>query len=158
MVKLFSLKSPDEWATTKQACRDTYVVTCFLASTIRMQFVMWWTFWNLNTWPNSSRQFWIQTFYWGLERLGNLQRFWRSGCLPKILWFQNTGYLKLGDSQLGVNDSWQNASKLTEGSCKSTLVKSSRLSASITWVKSWMASSIFDISVYIVPLRAKALR
>ena len=44
MVKLFSLKSPDEWATTKQACRDTYVVTCFLASTIRMQFVMWWTF------------------------------------------------------------------------------------------------------------------
>ena len=36
MVKLFSLKSPDEWATTKQACRDTYVVTCFLPSTIRM--------------------------------------------------------------------------------------------------------------------------
>ena len=35
MVKLFSLKSPDEWATTKQACRDTYVVTCFLPSTIR---------------------------------------------------------------------------------------------------------------------------
>ena len=34
MVKLFSLKSPDEWATTKQACRDTYVVTCFLPSTI----------------------------------------------------------------------------------------------------------------------------
>ena len=29
------LKSPDEWATTKQACRDTYVVTCFLPSTIR---------------------------------------------------------------------------------------------------------------------------
>ena len=37
MVKLFSLKSPDEWATTKQACRDTYVVTCFLPSTIRIQ-------------------------------------------------------------------------------------------------------------------------
>ena len=37
MVKLFSLKSPDEWATTKQACRDTYVVTCFLPSTIRKQ-------------------------------------------------------------------------------------------------------------------------
>ena len=36
MVKLFSLKSPDEWATTKQACRDTYVVTCFLPSTIRI--------------------------------------------------------------------------------------------------------------------------
>ena len=36
MIKLFSLKSPDEWATTKQACRDTYVVTCFLPSTIRM--------------------------------------------------------------------------------------------------------------------------
>ena len=36
MVKLFSLKSPDEWATTKQACRDTYVVTCFLPSTIRV--------------------------------------------------------------------------------------------------------------------------
>ena len=35
MVKLFSLKSPDEWATTKQACRDIYVVTCFLPSTIR---------------------------------------------------------------------------------------------------------------------------
>ena len=34
MVKLFSLKSPDGWATTKQACRDTYVVTCFLPSTI----------------------------------------------------------------------------------------------------------------------------
>ena len=29
-------KSPDEWATTKQACRDTYVVTCFLPSTIRI--------------------------------------------------------------------------------------------------------------------------
>ena len=37
MVKLFSLKSPDEWATTKQACRDTYVVTCFLPSTIRIK-------------------------------------------------------------------------------------------------------------------------
>ena len=36
MVKLFSLKSPDEWATTKQACRDTYVVTYFLPSTIRI--------------------------------------------------------------------------------------------------------------------------
>ena len=36
MVKLFSLKSPDEWATTKQASRDTYVVTCFLPSTIRI--------------------------------------------------------------------------------------------------------------------------
>ena len=36
MVKLFSLKSPDEWATTKQACRDTYVATCFLPSTIRI--------------------------------------------------------------------------------------------------------------------------
>ena len=36
MVKLFSLKSPGEWATTKQACRDTYVVTCFLPSTIRI--------------------------------------------------------------------------------------------------------------------------
>ena len=36
MVKLFSLKSPDEWATTKQACRDTYVVTCFLPSTIHI--------------------------------------------------------------------------------------------------------------------------
>ena len=36
MVKLFSLKSPDEWATTKQACRDTYVVTCFPPSTIRI--------------------------------------------------------------------------------------------------------------------------
>ena len=36
LVKLFSLKSPDEWATTKQACRDTYVVTCFLPSTIRI--------------------------------------------------------------------------------------------------------------------------
>ena len=36
MVKLFSLKCPDEWATTKQACRDTYVVTCFLPSTIRI--------------------------------------------------------------------------------------------------------------------------
>ena len=36
MVKLFSLKSPDEWVTTKQACRDTYVVTCFLPSTIRI--------------------------------------------------------------------------------------------------------------------------
>ena len=29
MVKLLSLKSPDEWATTKQACRDTYVVVFF---------------------------------------------------------------------------------------------------------------------------------
>ena len=40
MVKLFSLKSPDEWATTKQACRDTYVVTCFLPSTIRILCVL----------------------------------------------------------------------------------------------------------------------
>ena len=40
MVKLFSLKSPDEWATTKQACRDTYVVTCFLPSTIRINYFM----------------------------------------------------------------------------------------------------------------------
>ena len=40
MVKLFSLKSPDEWATTKQACRDTYVVTCFLPSTIRILYVL----------------------------------------------------------------------------------------------------------------------
>ena len=39
MVKLFSLKSPDEWATTKQACRDTYVVTCFLPSTIRNKYI-----------------------------------------------------------------------------------------------------------------------
>ena len=30
------VESPDEWATTKQACRDTYVVTCFLPSTIRI--------------------------------------------------------------------------------------------------------------------------
>ena len=33
---LVQLQSPDEWATTKQACRDTYVVTCFLPSTIRI--------------------------------------------------------------------------------------------------------------------------
>lgn len=79
-------------------------------------------------------------------------------CSPKSLWFQNNGYLKLGNWQLGVNYSWQNASKLTQGGCKSTLVKSSGLSASITCVKSWIASSTFDISVYIVPLRAKALR
>ena len=30
------VESPDEWATTKQGCRDTYVGTCFLPSTIRI--------------------------------------------------------------------------------------------------------------------------
>ena len=34
-------KFPDEWATTKQACRDTYVVTCFLPSTIRIEDIIW---------------------------------------------------------------------------------------------------------------------
>ena len=33
MVKNILIKSPDEWATTKQACRDESVVYLFLSST-----------------------------------------------------------------------------------------------------------------------------
>ena len=33
MVKNILIKSPDEWATTKQACRDGSVVYLFLSST-----------------------------------------------------------------------------------------------------------------------------
>ena len=33
MVKNIVIKSPDEWATTKQACRDESVVYLFLSST-----------------------------------------------------------------------------------------------------------------------------
>ena len=33
MVKNIPIKSPDEWATTKQACRDESVVYLFLSST-----------------------------------------------------------------------------------------------------------------------------
>ena len=33
MVKSILIKSPDEWATTKQACRDESVAYLFLSST-----------------------------------------------------------------------------------------------------------------------------
>ena len=33
MVKNILIKSPDEWATTKQACRDESIVYLFLSST-----------------------------------------------------------------------------------------------------------------------------
>ena len=33
MVKNILIKSPDEWATTKQACRDESVAYLFLSST-----------------------------------------------------------------------------------------------------------------------------
>ena len=32
MVKFIPIKSPDEWATTKQACRDELVVYLFFSS------------------------------------------------------------------------------------------------------------------------------
>jgi len=34
MVKFILIKSPDEWATPKQACRDELVVYLFFSSTI----------------------------------------------------------------------------------------------------------------------------
>ena len=72
MVKLFSLKSPDEWATTKQACRDTYVVTCFLPSTIRIYIYIyslykgeWTTYVDLN--PLLTRRVSAYAFFRGLN-------------------------------------------------------------------------------------------
>ena len=66
MVTLFSLKSPDEWATTKQACRDTYVVTCFLPSTIRIYIYIHCNFFNfwqaIQIWPAINLYFLPATY------------------------------------------------------------------------------------------------
>ena len=35
MVKFILIKSPDEWATTKQACRDEFVVSLFFSHIYR---------------------------------------------------------------------------------------------------------------------------
>ena len=39
MVKIILIKSPDEWATTKQACRDELVVYLFFSSHNKYLFI-----------------------------------------------------------------------------------------------------------------------
>ena len=68
MVKLFSLKSPDEWATTKQACRDTYVVTCFLPSTIRI-YIYIYVVVNF-----SSQVIFVFLSFWGMVMYANCNK------------------------------------------------------------------------------------
>ena len=56
MVKFILIKSPDEWATTKQACRDELVVYVFFSSVyiyilteIKRSIIL---FYNILTWNN----------------------------------------------------------------------------------------------------------
>ena len=57
MVKFILIKSPDEWATTKQACRDELVVYVFFSSV----YIYIYIYMVLN-WPNVTVMFLIHLF------------------------------------------------------------------------------------------------
>ena len=73
MVKFILIKSPDEWATTKQACRDELVVYLFFSPIYIYIYIYIFFFLYI----------YIYIFIWQAPRAGSMRRILSSDWLPE---------------------------------------------------------------------------